>query len=726
MKTLRDYAIALAKKGFRVFPVVAGGKMPTIKDWPEEASSDEKVTTQRWTEPKSEQPSNFNIGIATGPYKGGYLIVLDIDIKKNKDGFKSLEELEKKYGKLPETLTVETASGGQHRYFLSKNLSRNTCEKLGKGLDTRGKRGYVLGPGSKIGNKSYKVVGKFREPAPMPEWMETLLGKTNEAPLSKTTAPAVELDTEGNIQRAIFYLEYEAAPAIEGEGGDHQTFKVAAAVKDYGISEEKCWELMCDHWNNTCSPPWDVEDLRRKVRNAYAYGSNAPGAASPEADFSKVPVNDDEGALPPVKKLNQNHAFVITGGGHHILWETVDHEGRFKLEHLSETAFHAKEKANLMVVGDKIRHVSRLWMESPYRRSYDGLCFAPQRKVPDRFYNLWRGFSFEPADCSKEEAAKRISYWLDHIYSNVCRDDEALAKWLLGYFAHMIQRPWEKPQTAIVLRGGKGVGKNIAIECVGNLLNGHYMLTSNKRYLVGNFNSHLESLLMFVLDEAFWSGDKNAEGQLKDLITGRKHVIEIKGKEPYEVDNLVRVVIIGNEEWLVPASGDERRFCIFDVGSKRQQNTQYFGAMRRQMTEGGYSALLRYLMEYDLSDVDVNVAPKTEALLDQKIYSLTPEEAWLYDCLQEGSIRGEGKWPERIVVDDMFEAVKNYCRARNIRSRLPDKVSIGKLMKKVLASERHRYREGDERVYVYSLPPLDVCRERWDTYIGQETKWPED
>jgi hypothetical protein len=46
---------------------------------------------------------------------------------------------------------------------------------------------------------------------------------------------------------------------------------------------------------------------------------------------------------------------------------------------------------------------------------------------------------------------------------------------------------------------------------------------------------------MFALDEAFWSGDKQAEGTLKDLITGRDHVIEHKGKEPYTVANKTRV-----------------------------------------------------------------------------------------------------------------------------------------------------------------------------------------
>jgi hypothetical protein len=47
-------------------------------------------------------------------------------------------------------------------------------------------------------------------------------------------------------------------------------------------------DLMGEHWNDRCSPPWDVGELKTKVDNAYAYGARAPGAYSPEVDFAGV------------------------------------------------------------------------------------------------------------------------------------------------------------------------------------------------------------------------------------------------------------------------------------------------------------------------------------------------------------------------------------------------------------------------------------------------------
>jgi hypothetical protein len=41
-------------------------------------------------------------------------------------------------------------------------------------------------------------------------------------------------------------------------------------------------------WNDRCLPPWDLEDLQKKVNNAYGYGRNAPGKDSPQAVFTAV------------------------------------------------------------------------------------------------------------------------------------------------------------------------------------------------------------------------------------------------------------------------------------------------------------------------------------------------------------------------------------------------------------------------------------------------------
>jgi hypothetical protein len=185
----------------------------------------------------------------------------------------------------------------------------------------------------------------------------------------------------------------------------------------------------------------------------------------------------------------------------------------------------------------------------------------------------------------------------------VCSGDEALFAWVMGWFAQLVQRPTEKLGTSLVLRGAQGTGKTIVGRIIGSLLGPHYALVADSRYIVGRFNAHLANCLMLQLDEATWGGDHAAAGKLKDLITGDYQYIEYKGKEPVRVKNYVRLLVTGNNNWLVPAGLEERRFAVLDVNDDRRQNHKYFQAIEDEMRNGGREALLDYLLTFDLDSV---------------------------------------------------------------------------------------------------------------------------
>ena len=66
-------------------------------------------------------------------------------------------------------------------------------------------------------------------------------------------------------------------------------------------------------------------------------------------------------------------------------------------------------------------------------------------------------------------------------------------------------------------------------------------------------------------DEAFFAGDKQHDGVLKGLITEPTLPIEGKFQNVVEVLNVLHVMIASNSDWIVPASQDERRYCVLDV-----------------------------------------------------------------------------------------------------------------------------------------------------------------
>lgn len=275
----------LAEQGFRVFPLLPDSKIPPARmRWRDQATSDpEKVEALFADYPDA------NIGLATG--QG--IAVLDVDDKNGRKGSQTLEFMAMCDDILPPTLTVETPSGGRHIYLATPTGHdvRNSAGKLGEGLDIRGEGGYVVAPGSTIGGKPYRVIdsaGPLDEIALAPDW---LLAKCQRySPRERNADPLIELDTDAAIARVAEFLQEEAPPAIEGEGGNETTYRVAAQCRDQGVSEDTCIDLMLEHYNEQCEPPWPDEALAEIVRHAYQYAKGAPGNAAPEAVFAPVEI----------------------------------------------------------------------------------------------------------------------------------------------------------------------------------------------------------------------------------------------------------------------------------------------------------------------------------------------------------------------------------------------------------------------------------------------------
>lgn len=718
-----EQALRLAELGFWIFPLKAKGKKPVHKSEPEKGKLGwQELATRNPDTIKAWFTSHaWNVGIFTSRFgDSNALLVIDVDNKGEKKGDEQLLRLELEGRDIPPTFTQHTPTGGRHLVYVVDEPVKQGANVFAPGLDARSRGGYIVGAGSVLADGAYSA--DYHPLARAPQWAIDVCGRAVER------APSADVDLSrvdpGRANRRA--REYLGSLDVVTEGGRNDAaYRTACRVKDYGVTEAENLALMHEHWK--CEPPLDDDELAHVVHSAYAYGTEAPGAAAPEAQFP--PVQETEASTErghPIIELNKEYAFIIAGGSGNILWETTDADGKFAFHLLNKQTFCDKLASRKIQYGDKPVPLTTAWMNSPDRRSYDGLVFEPGRQMPARWYNMWRGFTVKPAEAANHWA---LDMWLEHARVNVCGGDEALFKWLITWFAHLVQRPYEKPLVAIVFKGKKGTGKNALVERVGKLLGNHFLLTSRRRYVVGNFTMHLQHCLMFVLDEAFWSGDKEAEGIVKDLITGDKHDIEPKGKESYKVRNLTRVVVIGNEEWVVPASADERRWAVFNIGTGRQQDRAYFEKMRVGLDQqGGGAHLLRFLMDWPLDTADVNNAPKTHGLFEQKIQSLEPFDAWWYECLVEGRVICSDfgdEWPEFIEGERLRGAYARYHRERNIRSRALDARSIGSTLRNKLCPSirKDKKRVGSATVNGYYPPLLDVARADFEDYIGHTGVW---
>ncbi|MNF67106.1 hypothetical protein D3C84_489120 [compost metagenome] len=218
-------------------------------------------------------------------------------------------------------------------------------------------------------------------------------------------------------------------------------------------------------------------------------------------------------------------------------------------------------------------------------------------------------------------------------------------------------------------------------------------------------------------EESFWSGDPSTIGPLQDLITSATQIIESKGIDPIEMPSVCRVMLITNDDWAVPATSDERRYFVLDVGDRRAQDHAYFAAIDDQMeshSELGYRALLGLLLHIDLSSVNLRVVPETPGLKNQRMHSLTPVQTFLFDSLLEQELAGVA-WIPGDTVDKgvVYEAFIQHARSRG-KLHLPGRSMFSKDIIKSFGVETLRG-ERPDRNRRWVLPRWEDAARRFET-----------
>lgn len=155
------------------------------------------------------------IGIRTGMASGG-IVVIDIDVGKDGDirtVSEIIEYIQETCGPLPDTLTVNTPSGGRHLYYRSPQSLKTASRFIPGdpvGIDCRADGGYVIGPDE----ENYFTDGDFtvKDCVSIPEWIIKLLSKEKETASSTTikytgSIPLIP-EMKKSISAALEYLDY--------------------------------------------------------------------------------------------------------------------------------------------------------------------------------------------------------------------------------------------------------------------------------------------------------------------------------------------------------------------------------------------------------------------------------------------------------------------------------------------------------------------------------------
>jgi len=289
---VRQWAAAYRERGLGVCKLRPGEKRPTYAKW------------NRFSLPPERFGPGDSIGLLSGRLSDD-LVCVDIDCVK------ALEEADHY---LPATGAVEGRPGKpcSHRWYRVVDIPEAWTATCAGGIGGPRTAQFARGPGdmvvefrgtgtqavvppstwtSKDGTKrERRAWHAFGEPTVLSctellgavarfatafggrnsRWEGQMRSRAERPPRLKKDRAAPELlplPTGEAAQRARAYLS-KVEPAVEGQGGDWQTFYVACLlVLDFALPPEEALPLLLE-WNRRCAPPWSVEELARKLEAA--------------------------------------------------------------------------------------------------------------------------------------------------------------------------------------------------------------------------------------------------------------------------------------------------------------------------------------------------------------------------------------------------------------------------------------------------------------------------
>jgi hypothetical protein len=674
----------------KLFPIKPGAKFPPlIKDNLAKASSD-PAQLEAW---EAMWPGcNWGLSHSVSNVMG---VDVDTNPTKGKIGQETYDTLDMLYG-WPETEMTTTPSGGFHKIYEclpgQPHIMALGEHGIGKDIDSPN---YTLIPGCTFDDGT-EYVGNGLDATLCPQWVyDTIKNSKAKARITDAGDVVVELDQERNIATAIDFLLNDAEPSIQGSGGDYNLLKTAYYLKDIGISQQLGADLLNEYFNPRCEPPWDMDDLVKKMVGAYSYANlSKVGGKTAEADFAdeveepivpmgtwdkvakkyvlntkkvkrekrdrekdrkreaKKPV-DTEAAKTKEKVIEQwvwiagMKRFINTrdpkGANERDTWDTKSFDSKF-----NDIICPKRGSASDILFRQKTGGVSK----------YYRVGFKPgQPQIIDngQAFNMYREPDIAPAEGD-------ISWWNEHL--EYLFPEQEYRDHLLNWMAWLLQNLTKKPKHALIIQGEvNGTGKSFIGWVLTAILHQANVSRVPQNGLSGRFNSWALQCKLIVIEELRASDRAAVKEALHDIITEDVISVEKKGVDQIKVETCFGVMAFTNNDAALQLDNTDRRYLVVRTDVTPRDPGYYIRLFDKLNDPAAMAAVMYSLVNRDLKGYSgQQAAPMTAAKADMKEAGMSDLDHHLADS--------QDKWPlnGRVVcVDDIILDLPKRLESKSLR-----------------------------------------------------------
>jgi hypothetical protein len=540
MSTHAPAALAYHGRGLHPIVVKPNSKVPLSQGWQHHVNR----TAAEVREDFERAPEGHGIGTVTHGF-----VVIDLDVRPNKNGVESLASLPP----LPPTLTSTTPSGGQHRFFrIPRGTAiRNSASKLGPGIDVRGTGGQVVLPPTVIDGKPYRWLdGSPEEMAGLPEPWLSLLTSTDAEPPAPAALPTPSLrvvrsvpDVAFEADRRARYMATLTEQSVQGSGGNAVMMRAAFHAKEMSRNADEALAALLEWNSRNASPLWSEAELARAIANSEAvFGA---GLDRPEAPVVLAAGASDEQGRPLCVAYAQPTSRYIGRTEDGTAWALdagMDQGAARRV--LIANGFSPSDAKRILDDHTVVHAVA-----------VDTIPNAPPVVVRDgrTVVNAWVPPSITPAPGTFPV--------LDEVLTFVSGSPEGKA-WLMNWLAAALQRPAERFRTAPILSGQQRTGKSVLIRAIRALIGEGNSKNIRSEDITSRFSAAFATSLLVAVGEIETADLDAAQGSLRYLTGEDRIMVEGKFAAAKEVKNRLKLIGSTNKRDPVRVDAKDTRWTI--------------------------------------------------------------------------------------------------------------------------------------------------------------------
>ncbi|KAA6400573.1 MAG: hypothetical protein EZS28_003897 [Streblomastix strix] len=192
-----------------------------------------------------------------------------------------------------------------------------------------------------------------------------------------------------------------------------------------------------------------------------------------------------------------------------------------------------------------------------------------------KIFSVFQGYKYLQLE---EVNYTKIEGFLGLLKDTISANDELIYEYLLNWFAYIVQNAGKKTETAIILQGLQGIGKNVFINVLCELLAGY----SSKNItdiddFVGKFNVAIENKMLAIANEMKNFGESRMSNidALKSIITEYSFVVNEKYIPKHEVENVVNMILVTNKIFPIKIENNDRFYVVFKCNSVHRGDPAY-------------------------------------------------------------------------------------------------------------------------------------------------------